>query len=341
MASPHCPAASVPHVVLDLVYGRHGLSLPAVNVQTRDIKRSCVQGLQIPFAGDDPRPLNLAADVFPRLTTVKVCREWVDHFTHGLRIQDIVAARGLIRLDVRNCGLRGHNLFPCSLKHLDVAGNTMEYDSERHLSHLTNLESLDISCCWECSSEFITSLRRLTELHASHNRDILISHIAELTGLRTLNLRKCRIEDDTYHESFRHLSALTDLTYLDLANVTCAAGYSWPGAFARHVSKLTSLVSLNLAGCVTAGCMESLAALTALTALTLRGSRLGNPGGRGVANLTTLRHLDVWKCYIQDHSVLAPLRGLTELAIEPKHPGVWYKDTWPCLVMLNAEPVQL
>ena len=54
-----------------------------------------------------------------------------------------------------------------------------------------------------------------------------------------------------------------------------------------------------------------------------------------VAKLTTLRHLDVWKCHIQNHSVLAPLRGLTELVIEPQHPAAWYNDMLPSLVVLT------
>ena len=344
-------ATPPPHIALDLVYSRYYIShkLPAVNVMTRDIRRQFTRAVELPnFSAGRP---NLELARYPRLTSVSVKAETRSgHAVHQVHCEDISKATGLTHLSLRSLGL------PFDL----------QPESFDPLARLTRLEHLYITTCVLDSSDFLTSLTGLTALDLTDScYNIHTTSIAPLTGLRVLDLSRSSISGYDYsglssltglevlglrgqlicNAASSHLEGLAGLKELDLAR----ASISWPATFLRRltaltrlnlqhtrdwvpqVATLTNLVSLDMSHCfLTHVSVRSLRGLSALTELTLR-DNIGNAGARSLAQLTKLQRLSVPFCYIRNHSLLAPLTGLTHLHINEKD-GVDYKAMFPALV---------
>jgi hypothetical protein len=199
--------------------------------------------------------------------------------------------------------------------------------------------------------------------------EVHTTSIAPLTGLRTLDLSETCLAGHDYrglrsltglevlglrwqsisHAASSHLECLTGLKELDLS----MASISWPASFlprlsaltrlnlqntrdwTDRVSILTNLASLDMRHCyLSSNTVQRLRALVSLTELILR-DNIGNAGAQSVAQLTNLQRLSVPFCYIRNHSLLAPLTGLTYLNINKKD-GVVYKDMFPAALIVTT-----
>eukprot|EP00887_Chlorella_sp_A99_P006088 scaffold22.g6088.t1 len=163
-----------------------------------------------------------------------------------------------------------------------------------HLSHLTGLQSLDLS------------FDDLGEAHAAA--------LTVFTGLQNLIVGDNNFGAAGVEPLARLTEALTGLTslwHLDVAY--CGVG----DAGAQPLARLTGLLDLSIADNLFGpGGLQHLAGLTGLQRLDVSNNLLGDIGAQCVARLTRLRHLDVEGCRIgpQGARHIARLTGLLDLS---------------------------
>lgn len=190
-------------------------------------------------------------------------------------------------------------------------------DTVGHIKRATRIRNLHVG---PVSTEAIKQLSEMTHLEglyfnhsgyswggAARITSREFAHIARLTGLKSLGLRRTRITDD----DLVALQAFTQLEVLDLADTGIG------DAGIAHLAKLPRLREIDLgnrsneSGITDAG-VAALAQLAELRRLNLRNSQVTDAGMKHLERLTKLEHLDLIKTKISGDG-LRHLVGLEKL----------------------------
>jgi hypothetical protein len=202
------------------------------------------------------------------------------------RLTDLSPLAGLSRLEYvniyGNSAIRSISPLASltSLKKLVMAGVPAR-GQEDLLAGLTNLKYLNLRNCGVISTEFLSSLSKLTYLNLHSNPDIRSIHgLAALRHLETLILAHVPLQDQS-----EQIANLNQLVHLNLRN-TGISDISFLGGLPRlqylnlhsnpHIRSITPLASLTglkhliLQDVPVNGQIDALAALTKLQTLNLR-----------------------------------------------------------------------
>jgi Leucine-rich repeat (LRR) protein len=175
----------------------------------------------------------------------------------------------------------------------------------QQLLSLPGVRVLKMEGCWLKSTPItLPILAQLTHLSPSRHRMTATAPSATLQLLVHLALVCCRPKAVP-----KHLSSLTTLTRLDLAGNSLQGGW-------QRLLPLTRLRHLSLRGCLLQAVPQQLPALTALTRLDLNANKQLDGGWQHLLPLTQLRELNFVLCGLTAvPEQVSALTALTRLAL--------------------------
>ena len=176
------------------------------------------------------------------LTSLGLARNSIDESTAALLMRQISTLSALQYLDM-------------SGNRLHVAGATALAACLSRLTELTFLNISDNEICAAGASALglrLPALAHLCALNVAANAlrteglGHLLTPIIQLPSLAHLELGRNCIEDGGGHMLAMHLSSLASLTRLGLGGSWGSVWHSWATTVGRHLTALTSLLSLSL-----------------------------------------------------------------------------------------------